>query len=149
MRQRTINILVFISLAFNLAFVGMFLYHRIHFERGRPPFSDRHAAPPFFKDNFRDVMKECEAERREFHQASRKFFIMLTSDDMDDEILRTQLDSVLTSQFKFQQKMGEGMIQTHHKLSPKQLEEAREFLKKRKKGMKKDNFKSERERRKK
>jgi len=139
MKQKTMNILIFISLAFNIAFVGSFFYHTIRF-RGHRGAMMEHPAPPRFRAKFKDLMDEVNPERQEFMDASRVFFMMLTSEEFEEEKAFEQLNEMIHKQMEMERKIGKGIISFQSEMSKEELHDARQFFNNRRDRFKKHRF---------
>ncbi len=140
MKQKSIKILITISLAFNIAFIGVYVYHAL-FSRSHSMMRDhRQMPPPIFRDRFDCIMQDLRPDRVEFMEASHCFFKMITDPEIDDETLSFQLDEMISIQMEIEKKMGQGMIDIRKEMSPNELAEARRFFRYRKEKFKKSRF---------
>lgn len=135
MKQRTMNILIIISMAFNIAFVGSFFYHKIRFGGHPGPMMDHPEPPPRFREKFRSVMENVKPERQEFMEASKDFFIYLTEEEFKEAEAEMQLDKMISKQMEMEKKIGQGIIAIHSEMTDEELKAARQFFDNRR-----DNF---------
>jgi len=140
MKQRTMNILIIISMAFNIAFVGSFFYHKIRFGRHMGPGMDHPEPPPRFREKFRSVMENIKPERQEFMEASKDFFIYLTGEEFEEAEAEIQLDKMISKQMEMERKIGQGIISIHSEMSEEELKAARHFFDNRSVRFKKGRF---------
>lgn len=140
MKQRTMNILIFISLAFNIAFVGSYFYHTIRFGGHRGPMMDHPEPPPRFREKFRSVMENIKPERQEFMEASKDFFIYLTGEEFEEAEAEKQLDKMISKQMEMERKIGQGIISIHSEMSKEELKAAKHFFDNRRDRFKKGRF---------
>lgn len=133
MSKRWIVILLFISLAFNLAVIGSFLYVRLTFgtppphppkggEHFRGPM-DRHGEGPLVRDNER-----LQSLRDEFRETKKELMRELAKDPIDETKLNTIIDSSLVAQGKLERELGNALIARRKTMT---AEEAKEFFGKR------------------
>lgn len=140
MKQKTINILVFISLAFNIAFIGSYFYHTCLFS-GRPrPMMGHPMPPPMFKDKFAKVMQNVRPEQQEFMQASHLFFQMITNPEIGEEEVTLQLEKVIAKQMQMEKKIGSGIISIRQEMTAEELQEAGHFFENRRNRFKEKRF---------
>lgn len=135
MKQRSMNILIIISMAFNIAFVGSFFYHKIKFGGPPGPRMDLPEPPPRFREKFKNVMENIKPERKEFMEASKDFFIYLTGDEFEEAEAEVQLDKMISKQMAMEKKIGQGIIAIHSEMTDEELKAARHFFDNRR-----DNF---------
>lgn len=135
MKQRTMNILIIISMAFNIAFVGSFFYHKIKFGRGPGPRMDHPEPPPRFREKFKNTMEDARPEQKEFMDASKEFFKMLTSEEFEEGKATELMSVMIDKQMAMERKIGEGLISMHSEMTPEELKTARNFVNNRR-----DNF---------
>ena len=121
MKNRTIKILLFVSLAFNIAFLGggvfrfmqMRKFHSIHKriknEKAR---------------NFMQQRKEMGGPLlREFHQAKDDFMKALAQENVDEETLLAEVDSLIAKQIAMENAISKSMIELRQQLSPEEAKD--------------------------
>lgn len=122
MSNRTLTILVIISLAFNIAFLGGFIYMRIK-GPGTPP-------PPFFPRQKQSRINQMFFEKREIiksltdqnHNDKLSFFKELASENCDNKTLNSKLDKSLQSQYELDKEIGDNLIKLRSNLNPEEAE---------------------------
>ncbi|MHA1888084.1 MAG: hypothetical protein DRH79_04045 [Candidatus Cloacimonadota bacterium] len=121
MKNRTIKILLFVSLAFNIAFLGggvfrfmqMRKFHSIHKriknEKAR---------------NFMQQRKEMGGPLlREFHQAKDDFMKALAQENINEEMLLVKVDSLIAKQIAMEREISKSMIELRRQLSPEEAKD--------------------------
>ncbi len=128
MKQETKNIILIISISFNIAFIGMFLYHLIFMPKlPEPPERDvrrmRHFARILPKDKeFHNEMKNLLRQRR---NAREEFMKMLTDKDIDDRALDEKLKEVIRLENKISKFTGKYMIKCRNEMDSKKFRDQR------------------------
>lgn len=135
MSKRWIVILLFISLAFNLAVIGMFLYSTIftrmpfcprgsisHREMVEHRFSrtDRDKDRPEFVLENKDEIRKL---RGDFMQKRREFITVLSKENLNEQEAITAMQASLDAQLELEQKVGSSMLELRKKLTPEQAKE--------------------------
>jgi len=121
MRSKTTNLLLIISLVFNLAVLTVFVYHII----GKPDFMLRHDFPPPRRELFREHLEEIRADHIAYMKAKRDFFVALQKEAPDFEELEKRLETTIEMQLLMEKKLGKRLIEMRRNLS---AEEYREFI---------------------
>ncbi len=135
MSKRWIVILLFVSLAFNLAVLGVFLYTSFF---GRMPFcpadsrparelaehrfsrEDRDKARPEFTLANRDEIKQL---RSEFMQKRREFIKALSKENINEQEVLAAMQTSLAAQEKLESKIGTSMLELRKKMTPEQAKD--------------------------
>lgn len=126
MSKKTILILLIISLAFNFAFFGTFLYHRVNFGPGiHSPIHGRPKLPIHCREDFRKLRKEMGEKHREYFKARRQFIISLMDDDLNEEQVLRKLENAIEKQMIKEQEIGLSFIKLRKEMT---AEEARMFF---------------------
>lgn len=126
MSKKAILILLFISLAFNLAFLGTFLYHRVNFGSGlHGPIHGRPKLPIHCREDFRELRKEMGEKHREYFTARRQFILSLLEKDFDEEQVLERLKNAIEKQTIKEKEIGLSFIKLRKKMT---VEEARMFF---------------------
>lgn len=135
MSKRLIMILLFVSLAFNLAVLGMFLYRAVYFRaplcsqdnrfsgemmEHRYSKSDRDKERPEFTLANRDEIKKL---RSEFMQKRRAFVNILSKQTLNEQEALTAMQASLAAQNALEQKVGTSMLELRKKLTPEQAKD--------------------------
>lgn len=106
MKLQLLYLLLIVSLAFNLAFIGMFIWHRTH---PPVPFND----PEFhrFKEHIREQPGKIETEKREFMDSRRRFMEYLKEDDFNEAFADSLRQETLEKQIKLETAFGKRLIE--------------------------------------
>jgi len=99
-------LILIISLAFNLAFLGMFIWHRIN--RPQPPFPGGERQ---FKENLENDRTEMEPLRQGFMQERDKFMKYLSKDEFEESVADSLLDNMLEKQSLLERRFGKKIIE--------------------------------------
>ncbi len=119
MSKRLIIILLCVSLAFNLAVLGMFLYasatHKHPFHRPadrerRPDSEERYSE---FTEANRQEIRNL---RSDFMQKRRAFITILSKDTYDESEAHAAMEASLAAQSKLEGKLGEAMLELRSKM---------------------------------
>lgn len=121
MRRKTTNLLLIISLLFNLAVLTVFVFHLF-----RVPNSMMRAHfPPPRREQFREHLDEIRADHIAYVKAKRDFFAALQVENPDFEELENRLETTIEMQLLMEKKLGKRLIEMRRSLS---AEEYREFI---------------------
>ena len=119
MTNKTLSILVIISLAFNTAFLGTFLFHRIAENKIRHKYQKNYP-------KLHCIMQEIREELTPLHEhtAQRKleFITELRNPQFNEANLKEKLDQVIKAQLEMEQNLGEMLIKMRSEMSPEQLD---------------------------
>ncbi|HNX00811.1 MAG TPA: hypothetical protein PLE74_04240 [Candidatus Cloacimonadota bacterium] len=138
MSKKLILILLLVSFAFNLAFIGSFLYWRYQFRHG---FAERHQnrdrweqrmgprdgqqppPPPGLRP--RDVgwmenRKVLEPFRNKFTSSKVDFFKTLQQPVVNEELLKQKLDTSVKNHNELETQIGLRLIEMRKKMTPQQ-----------------------------
>lgn len=140
MSKRWIVILLFISLAFNLAVLGMFTYMSMF--RGFPFCPPPHKVPEEMQERQiqrrdRDRLmnrasdedkKEIRKLRLEFLHNRKEFMDILLQENFNEADAVKVMNASLQAQDKLEKKLGEALIEVRKQMT---AEEAKEYLKQR------------------
>lgn len=120
MKNRTLKIFLFISLAFNIAFLGGGVLRFIHL-RKLPPIHQRIKNSQV--RNFMQQRKEMgEPLLSEFHRAKDDFMETLAQENVDEKTLLTKVDTLIAKQIKMERAISKSMIELRKQLSPEEAE---------------------------
>ena len=126
MSKKTIVILFIISLAFNLAFFGTFLIHRVNFGPGiQGPIHGRPKLPKHCREDFRELRKEMGEKHREYFKARRQFILSLLEEDLNEEQVLKKLENAIEKQTIKEKEIGLSFIKLRKEMT---AEEARKFF---------------------
>jgi hypothetical protein len=106
MKKQILHFLVVISLVFNLAFIGMFLWHRTHapIGVGRPEF-------PHIREKLQEHHDEMEGLRKGFMDQRKSFMEFLKGDDFNEATADSMLQSMLKKQLEMEEAFGKKLIE--------------------------------------
>ena len=121
MSNRTLGILVIISLSFNLAFLSMFFFHLL---RGPLPPGIGHdfKIPPRFRDYFIDSREDIKPLRHDFENSRKDFMIALSDPEFDENRLLDMLDLAVDRQMIMEKELGIKLIQLRKQMTPNEAE---------------------------
>jgi len=125
MKRKIIFSLLLISLAFNVAFISVFVYHRLVVRRMMT-----HIGPPpeHCREGFKENMLHLRPLKQNFHKQKEAFLRdLIKKDFVKDEALR-KLDETLKQQMFMEREIGERMIKLRSEMTH---EEAVKFFKSR------------------
>ncbi|MBT3756921.1 MAG: hypothetical protein HOK80_00705 [Candidatus Cloacimonetes bacterium] len=126
MSKKTILILFIISLAFNLAFFGTFLRHRVIPHHGpRDQMMGRPKLPKHSRKDFREFRKSMGEKHREYSKARNQFILALMEEDLIEEQVLERLKSAVEKQTAMEKEIGLSFIKLRKKMTP---EEAKMFF---------------------
>ena len=126
MSKKTILILLIISLAFNFAFFGTFLYHRVNFRSGLPgAIHGRPKLPIHCREDFRKLRKEMGEKHRDYFIARRQFILSLLEEDLNEEQVLKRLENAIEKQTIKEKEIGLSFIKLRKEMT---AEEARMFF---------------------
>jgi hypothetical protein len=104
--KKYIYMILIISLAFNLAFLGMFIWHRIN--RSHPPFPGGERQ---FKEHLDKDRAEMQPLMQGFMQERDKFMKYLSGEDFEESVADSLLDNMVNKQSILERRMGQKMIE--------------------------------------
>jgi len=120
MKRRTIHILLFLSLAFNIAFLGGGVYRFSQMKRFKP-MHER-----IKNEKVRDFMqmrKELgNTLERDFHDAKDDLMKALTKPEIDETELNNLIDIVIEKQSLREKEIGKAMIDLRKELTDEEAE---------------------------
>ena len=126
MSKKTIIILFIISLAFNLAFFGTFLIHRVNFGPGiQGPIHGRPKLPKHCREDFRELRKEMGEKHREYFKARKQFILSLLEENLNEEKVLKKLENAIEKQRIKEREIGLSFIKLRKEMT---AEEARMFF---------------------
>jgi hypothetical protein len=138
MSKHWIVILLLISLAFNLAVLGMFLYMKVYHQ---PPFNpaemqghrqwgemDRLDKYPgrHWPDSLFENKDEIKVLREAFRQSRKDFIETMNTENFNEPAARIAMEKSLKAQEILEKKLGESLIDVRTKMSP---EDSKKFFK--------------------
>lgn len=126
MSKKTVLILLIISLVFNFAFFGTFLYHRVNFRPGLPgAIHGRPKLPIHCREDFRELRKEMGEKHRDYFIARRQFILSLLEEDLNEEQVIKKLENAIEKQTIKEKEIGLSFIKLRKEMT---AEEARMFF---------------------
>ena len=110
MKKQILLFVLVISLAFNLAFIGMFIWHRTHrpMPFDRPEFHD-------FKEHMRQEPGRIQSDKREFMDSRRRFMDYLNEEEFNEEVADSLRQETLDMQIKLETAFGIRLIEMRKK----------------------------------
>ncbi len=126
MSKKTILILLIVSLAFNLAFFGTYLMHRVIPHPGlQGPIHGRPKLPVQCRENFRKSRKDIGEKHRDYFVARRQFILSLLEKDLNEEQVLKRLENAIEKQTIKEREIGLSFIKLRKEMT---AEEARMFF---------------------
>lgn len=110
MKREYVNFILGISLAFNLAFIGMFVWHRMHRKppQPRPPIEN-------IRKSFGHNRKKFENIESDFIEYRHNFMEFIHSDEFNQEKADSLLSDMIMMQSKLERNIGNKMIELRSK----------------------------------
>ena len=124
MSKRTLIIIVIISLAFNLAFIGTFGLIQL---RRRSLLKHKFGPPPELREHFRNRKEHIAPLRYYFHQSKIAFIEELKKPDFNEELLNKMLENAIEKQTAMEIELGKSLIELRKEMS---FEETQKFFSK-------------------
>ena len=122
MKRRTINILLFVSLAFNIAFLGGGIFRISQMRRFGRPMHERIQNEKV--RNFMQMRKDNgEPLVRDFHEAKDELMMTLAKPGIDETELNKLIDNLILKQNLMEDKIGQAMIDLRKELSDEEAEQ--------------------------
>ena len=124
MSKRSILILLFISLAFNLAVLGGLFWLRVH----RPPHpfhrADRKEGPKF-PDRFAKHRPDPEISKihEQFNQNKLLLMQELRKDPFDELYVKALMDSSIVTQGMLERRLGEKLLESRRQMTASEADE--------------------------
>lgn len=118
MTRKTTNILLLISLVFNLAVISMFTITFIRMREMRPRLRSGEKFP---SEKVRNHLKEMKPIHQDYSEAKQAFFKVLRSDELDLEKAEKMLEITVQKQIVMEQKLGERLIELRKELSAEEF----------------------------
>jgi len=118
MTRKTTNLLLLISLVFNLAVVSMFTFHFFRMREFRPPMPRRGDTP---HAKIRKQMKEVKPLHQSYIKAKMDFFKELRSDELDLKKAQEKLDITVQKQILMEKKLGEDLVELRQELTAEEF----------------------------
>lgn len=109
---RIYKILLIVSVAFNIAFIGGFIYHQAN----KPPVP-AHIAPAPLRENFKKHKSQVMPFRREYIQCRQQFMEELAKPQVTRKELENKLEETLQKQYEMERQVGISLIEMRMKMS--------------------------------
>ena len=126
MSKKVLSILLIISLAFNMAVIGGFIYRQLFFLRFHPKCPANQHIPTHFREEFEITRERIHPFRQDFMQCKKEFMEGLMNKDFNLELLDRKLKETLEKQMRMEHELGALLIRLRSEMSP---EEAKRFFK--------------------
>ena len=123
MQKRSIQIILIVSLSFNLAFIGFGLFRYFQMRKFADPRLMFRHAPKEIRDNFRQHREVVDPIKEEIETIRRQFIAELKKPDFDEDRLQKKLESYLAKQAELERIMGNNFIEMRKNLTVEQLED--------------------------
>ena len=123
MQKRSVKILLIVSLAVNIAFIGFGAFRYIRIKRFSDPHIAFRHAPQNIKDQFRKHHETITPIRDEIEIIRNQFITELRKPDFSEQRLQEKLDQYLSKQSELERTMGNNFIEIRKNLSAQQVEE--------------------------
>lgn len=120
MKKNILHGLLFVSLAFNIAFIGLFIHHQL-MVRKNPPFGpppEHFHQHPFFERNNEEIREL----RHAFLQQKRFFLEQVRRNELSIPELENELNILLEKQMIMEEHIGKFMIEIRQKLTDQQVD---------------------------
>ncbi len=119
MSNKTLSILVIISLSFNFAFLGVFFYHMLRVPL--PPANNpRLNIPLKLREQAMQSRKDIEPLRMDFELTRRIFAEALSERNFDEPKLIALLDRTIEKQLVMEMELGIKLIQLRKQMTPEE-----------------------------
>lgn len=126
MSKHLIVILLFVSLAFNLAVLGMFIYasafHKMPFchpnIENRYPGRDEHRESRLLPEAALKNKDEIRKLREEFFKTRREFMQILAQEKYNEQEAKAAMEASLQAQDKLERKLGASLIEVRRNMDP-------------------------------
>ncbi len=122
MQKRSVQIILIVSLSFNLAFIGFGVFRYFQMRRFSDPRTLFRHAPQKIKDSFREHRETIDPIREEIDTMRDQFVAELRNPDFDGARIQEKLDQYLAKQNELERVMGNNFIELRKNLTPEQAE---------------------------
>ncbi len=124
MKNRLLRILFLISIIFNMAFIGNYIYRKyfLYSKLLHHKFSE---LPHHKLEELREIRKKIWQKRQRYLQERKEFMLMLQSPDFNKAELEKKLKATIKNEMEMEKKIGENLIKLRSKMTP---QEAKEFF---------------------
>lgn len=121
MQKRSVTYLLFISLAFNIAFIGGFVYHLVNPPFGRQNFPPDNMKPPV-KDFFFQKKEEIQQFDRDFLDCKRTFMESLLEEEFNEEKSLELMQESVQKHMRMESEIGKSMIELRKKITAEEAQ---------------------------
>ncbi|HOD17238.1 MAG TPA: hypothetical protein PKJ14_01145 [Candidatus Cloacimonadota bacterium] len=132
MSKRWMEILLIVSLAFNLAVLGMFIYSTVFHKSSCPPPEPQWRAENhpfqshrFDPDSVLQNKEEIRQLRQAFQESRQAFMATLAKSELNLQEAKQAMEKSLQAQEKLERRLGESLIQVRTKMT---ADEAKRFF---------------------
>lgn len=110
MKREVLHLLLVISLAFNVAFIGMFVWHQIN----KPERDERPEMRPL-REEFKKESGELKKARNDFMEERKNFWDYLHSEEYTEAGADSLLEEMLQQQILMERMLGNKLIELKKK----------------------------------
>jgi len=122
MYKRNFKILLIISLAFNIAFIGFSTFRYLTIKRILGSEKIFHNIPHNIKDRFQKNKEEIGSVRDEIAVVRHDFMVELRKEDFNKDNLNVKLANILIKQNEMERILGNNLIELREEMTPEQAE---------------------------
>ena len=123
MSKKILFIVLIISLAFNIAFLGVFIYRRVLLSDMHHPPPRFHDIPPHCREEFLEERERMLPLKMEFELSKKRFMRSLTNEEFDRKLLEKKLKETIDRQIRMEHEMGQLLIKLRSELSPEEIQD--------------------------
>jgi hypothetical protein len=118
MIPRTYKILLIISIVFNVAFIGGYIYQRVY----RPLVPSSNEMPPHFREHFAKHRADIMSLRQEYMNCRHQFMLELAKPNVTRQQLEKKLEETLEKQKRMEHQVGFSLIKMRMNMSEQQAQ---------------------------
>lgn len=123
MQKRSFKFLLYISLAFNIAFIGGFVYRYLNAPFHQPGLPPEEMKPPV-KDFFFQKRDEIKQFGKDFMDSKKQFLESLTLAEFNEDKSTELMQESVEKQILMETEIGKSMIEIRKKMSAEEAEKA-------------------------
>ena len=123
MSKKILFIGLIISLAFNIAFLGVFIYRRVLLSDMHHPSPRFHNIPPHCREEFMEERESILPLKMEFELSKKRFMRSLTNEEFDRKLLEKKLKETIDRQIRMEHEMGQLLIKLRSEMSPEEIQD--------------------------
>lgn len=120
MSKKTLLVIVIISLAFNSAFFGVFIYRRVLLHNRHLQDPRFHHIPPQCRERFLEDRESMLPLKVEFELSKKRFMRTLMNEEFDRELLEKKLKETIDRQVRMEHEMGQLLIKLRSEMTPEE-----------------------------